>query len=138
MLRRLLQSLTETLPPSVQEVYTEHCELLIEGVEPVAAAQEVLAALQEVAPAHTLPEGFVATAAACLQEYAQNCSKEPVQLARSGVFWVSMGLLQIQLWMPQTIFDPALKRAYKLGYAQEEVGAMSLPAAGGVACFSGG
>ncbi|XP_072559009.1 midasin isoform X3 [Paramormyrops kingsleyae] len=120
VLRRLLQSLTEILPPGVQEVYTEHCELLTEGVEPVGAAQEVLASLQ-VAPAHTLPEGFVATAATCLQEYAQNCGKEPVQLARSGVFWVSMGLLQIQLWMPQTIFDPALKRAYKLRYGQEEL-----------------
>lgn len=41
--------------------------------------------------------------------------------ARRGRLWVSLGLLQIQAWLPRAPFDPAVKKAYKLRYAQEEV-----------------
>lgn len=41
--------------------------------------------------------------------------------ARRGSLWVSLGLLQIQTWLPQARFDPAVKREYKLKYAKKEV-----------------
>ncbi|XP_018599206.2 midasin isoform X2 [Scleropages formosus] len=121
VLRMLLQSLTELLPLSLQEVYTQNCESLTEGVEPVVAAQQVLAVLGKGLPASALPKGFITTATICLEQYVQNWGEEPAQLVCSGVFWVNMGLLQIQVWTPHTIFDPAVKRAYKLNYAKEEL-----------------
>ncbi|XP_076872534.1 midasin isoform X2 [Brachyhypopomus gauderio] len=121
VLCRQLQSLSELLSPGLQETYAESCEALIDGQDPVGAAQEVQVALREGLPENLLPEGFLDTLATCLTQFSHNQAQDGVQLARSGVFWVNMGLLQIQVWAPQTIFDPAVKRAYKLGYAQEEL-----------------
>ncbi|XP_041950170.1 midasin [Alosa sapidissima] len=121
VLRRQLHSLSDLLPPGLQESYAESCENLTEGSEPVTAAQEVQTALREGLPENLLPEGFLDTLITCMQQLVQNQVHSSVQLAWSGVFWVNMGLLQIQLWTPQTIFDPAVKRAYKLSYAKEEL-----------------
>lgn len=122
VLRRQLQALSELLPPGQQESFAESAEGLTAGDDPNTAAQEVQVALSDGLPAHQLPEGFVPMATTCLQQFVQNRERGAAQLARSGVFWVNMGLLQLQVWSPQTIFDPAVKRAYKLTYAQEEVG----------------
>ncbi|KAJ8270795.1 hypothetical protein GJAV_G00119370 [Gymnothorax javanicus] len=121
VLRRQLLALSELLPPGQQETYSETCEALIEGGRPAAAAQEIQTTLAEGLPAHLLPEGFVPMVTTALQQFVQNRESEAVQPARSGVFWVNMGLLQIQVWSPQTTFDPAVKRAYKLTYAREEL-----------------
>lgn len=128
MLRRQLQSLSELLPPGLQEGYTETCESLVEDQDPLVAAQEVQTALRDFLPPNLLPEGLLDALLTCLQQFVQNRVQGSIrvqgfsQLVRSGVFWVNMGLLQIKTWTPQTIFDPAVKRAYKLDYAQEEVG----------------
>ncbi|KAK2883458.1 hypothetical protein Q8A67_017095 [Cirrhinus molitorella] len=121
VLRRQLQSLSELLSPGLQESYAESCDGLTESQDPIAAAQEIQIALREGLPENLLPEGFLDTLVTCLTQFAHNRAQDSVQLARSGVFWVNMGLLQIQVWAPQTIFDPAVKRAYKLRYAQEEL-----------------
>ncbi|KAF4099466.1 hypothetical protein G5714_019592 [Onychostoma macrolepis] len=121
VLRRQLQSLSELLSPGLQESYAESCDSLTEGQDPISAAQEIQIALREGLPENLLPEGFLDTLVTCLTQFAHNRAQDSVQLARSGVFWVNMGLLQIQVWAPQTIFDPAVKRAYKLRYAQEEL-----------------
>ncbi|KAL4649045.1 midasin isoform X1 [Arapaima gigas] len=121
VLRMLLQSLTELLSPGLQEVYTQHCESLTEGVNPVVAAQQLLAALGEGVPSNTLPKDFITMMTTCLEQYVQNWGEELAQLVHSGVFWVNMGLLQVQVWTPQTIFDPAVKCVYKLNYAREEL-----------------
>ncbi|XP_051581140.1 midasin isoform X2 [Myxocyprinus asiaticus] len=121
VLRRQLQSLSELLSPGLQESYAESCDNLTEGPDPVRAAQEIQTALREGLPENLLPEGFLDTLVTCLTQFVHNHAQDSVQLARSGVFWVNMGLLQIQVWAPQTIFDPAVKRAYKLRYAQEEL-----------------
>ncbi|KAJ8409756.1 hypothetical protein AAFF_G00218150 [Aldrovandia affinis] len=121
VLRRLLQALSDLLPPGHQESYAESCQGLTEDADPAPSAHDLQAALADGLPAHLLPEGFVPMATTCLQQYVQNRGQEAAQLARSGVFWVNMGLLQLQVWSPQTVFDPAVKRAYKLGYAQEEL-----------------
>ncbi|XP_067273008.1 midasin [Pseudorasbora parva] len=121
VLRRQLQSLSELLSPGLQESYTESCDSLTEGQDPIGSAQEIQIALREGLPENLLPEGFLDTLVTCLTQFAHNRAQDSVQLARSGVFWVNMGLLQIQVWAPQTIFDPAVKRGYKLRYAQEEL-----------------
>lgn len=121
VLRKQLHSLSDLLPPGLQESYAESCENLTDGPDPVTAAQDVQAALREGLPENLLPEGFLDTLITCMQQFVQNQVHSSVQMAWSGVFWVNMGLLQIQVWTPQTIFDPAVKRAYKLSYAKEEV-----------------
>lgn len=121
MLCRQLHALSDLLSPGLQESYAESCDALIQGDDPVGAAQEIQLALREGLPENLLPEGFLETLVTCLTQFSHNRACDTVQLARSGVFWVNMGLLQIQVWVPQTIFDPAVKRAYKLKYAQDEV-----------------
>ncbi|XP_065113160.1 midasin [Paramisgurnus dabryanus] len=121
VLRRQLQSLSELLSPGLQESYAESCDSLTEGQDPIGAAQEIQTALKEGLSENLLPEGFLDTLVTCLTQFAHNRAQDSVQLSRSGVFWVNMGLLQIQVWAPQTIFDPAVKRSYKLRYAQEEL-----------------
>ncbi|GAA6099361.1 midasin isoform X1 [Tachysurus ichikawai] len=116
-----LHALSDLLSPGLQESYAEFCDALIEGEDPIGAAQGIQVALREGLPENLLPEGFLETLVTCLTQFSHNRACDTVQLARSGVFWVNMGLLQIQVWVPQTIFDPAVKRAYKLKYAQDEL-----------------
>lgn len=122
VLRRQLQSMADLLPPSLQEGYMESCESLVEDPDPLIAAQEIQTVFRDFIPSNLLPSGLVEACITCLQQYVQSKVQGCNQLARSGVFWVNMGLLQIKVWTPQTIFDPAVKRAYKLNYLQQEVG----------------
>ncbi|XP_028858240.1 midasin [Denticeps clupeoides] len=121
VLCRQLHSLSDLLPPGLQESYTQSCENLTEGQDPVRAAQEVQATIRNGLPGNLLPEGFLDTLVTCMQQFVQNQGSSLIQQACGGIFWVHMGLLQIQVWTPQTIFDPAVKRAYKLNYAKEEL-----------------
>lgn len=120
VLRQQLQSITSLLPPSLQEGYMESCESLVESADPLTAAQEIQTLIRDFLPPKLLPDGLLEACISCLQHYVQNRAQGP-SLARSGAFWVHMGLLQIKVWTPQTIFDPAVKRAYKLKYAQQEL-----------------
>ncbi|XP_068197957.1 midasin isoform X4 [Antennarius striatus] len=121
ILRRQLQSMTDLLPPGLQEGYMESCESLVEDPDPLIAAQEIQTVFRDFLPPNLLPDGLVDACITCLQQYVQSKVQGSNQLVRSGVFWVNMGLLQIRVWTPQTIFDPAVKRAYKLSYAQQEL-----------------
>uniref|UniRef100_A0A8C3A4E5 Midasin n=1 Tax=Cyclopterus lumpus TaxID=8103 RepID=A0A8C3A4E5_CYCLU len=121
VLRRQLQSMADLLPPSLQEGYMESCESLVEDPDPLIAAQEIQTVFRDFMPPNLLPNGLVEACITCLQQYVQSKVQGSNQLARSGVFWVNMGLLQIKVWTPQTIFDPAVKRAYKLNYLQQEL-----------------
>ncbi|KAM7394956.1 hypothetical protein PAMA_006612 [Pampus argenteus] len=121
VLRRQLQSMADLLPPSLQEGYMESCESLVEDPDPLIAAQEIQTVFRDFLPPNLLPDGLVEACITCLQQYVQSKVQGSNPLARSGVFWVNMGLLQIKVWTPQTIFDPAVKRAYKLNYAQQEL-----------------
>uniref|UniRef100_A0A3P8RPW4 Midasin n=1 Tax=Amphiprion percula TaxID=161767 RepID=A0A3P8RPW4_AMPPE len=121
VLRRQLQSMADLLPPSLQEGYMESCESLVEDPDPLIAAQEIQTVFRDFLPPNLLPDGLVEACITCLQQYVQSKVQGSNPLARSGVFWVNMGLLQIKVWTPQTIFDPAVKRAYKLNYAQQEM-----------------
>lgn len=113
--------MTDLLPPSLQEGFMESCESLVEDQDPLIASQEIQTVFRDFLPPNLLPDGLVEACITCLQQYVQNKVQGTNLLVRSGVFWVNMGLLQIKTWTPQTIFDPAVKRAYKLSYAQQEV-----------------
>ncbi|XP_034006274.1 midasin isoform X1 [Trematomus bernacchii] len=121
VLRRQLQSMADLLPPSLQEGFMESCESLVEDLDPLIAAQEIQTVFRDFLPPNVLPDGLLEACSACLQQYVQSKVQGSNQPAQSGVFWVNMGLLQIKAWTPQTIFDPAVKRAYKLNYAQQEL-----------------
>ncbi|KAM6915471.1 midasin [Xenentodon cancila] len=121
VLRRQLQSMTDLLAPSLQEGYMESCESLVEDADPLIAAQEIQTIFRDFLPPNLLPDGLLGACTTCLQQYVQSKVQGSYSLAHSGVFWVNMGLLQIKVWTPQTIFDPAVKRAYKLNYAQQEL-----------------
>ncbi|XP_028296182.1 midasin isoform X2 [Gouania willdenowi] len=121
VLRRQLQSMADLLPLSLQEGYMESCESLVEDSDPLIAAQDIQTLFRDFLPLNLLPEGLLQACNTCLQEYVQNKVQASSPPGGSGVFWVHMGLLQIKEWMPQTIFDPAVKRAYKLSYAQQEL-----------------
>ncbi|XP_058470371.1 midasin [Solea solea] len=121
VLRRQLQSMADLLPLSLQEGYMESCESLVEDPDPLIAAQEIQTVFRDFLPPNLLPDSLVESCLTCLQQYVQSKVQGSNSLARSGVFWVNMGLLQIKVWTPQTIFDPAVKRAYKLNYAQQEL-----------------
>ncbi|XP_030578137.1 midasin [Archocentrus centrarchus] len=121
VLRRQLQSMADVLPPALQEGYMESCESLVVDPDPLIAAQEIETVFRDFLPPNLLPDGLVEACLTCLQQYVQSKVQGSNPLTRSGVFWVNMGLLQIKVWTPQTIFDPAVKRAYKLSYAQQEL-----------------
>lgn len=99
----------------------KNCKSLVEDTNPTHAAQEVQMVLRDLLAQGLLPDSLVEACSTCLQQYIQGKCQESKSLAGSGLFWVNMGLVQIQLWTPQTVFDPAVKRAYKLNYAQQEV-----------------
>lgn len=99
----------------------ESCESLVEDSDPLIAAQEIQTLLRNFLPPNLLPEGLMGACTACLQQFVQSKAQGGNSLAQCGVFWVNMGLLQVRVWTPQTVFDPAVKRAYKLNYAQQEV-----------------
>ncbi|XP_012709437.2 midasin isoform X1 [Fundulus heteroclitus] len=121
VLRRQLQSMADLLPPNLQEGYMESCESLVEDPHPLIATQEIQTVLKNFLPPNLLPEGLMAACTACLQQFVQSKAQGGDSLAQCGAFWVSMGLLQVRVWTPQTIFDPAVKRAYKFNYAQQEL-----------------
>lgn len=114
--------MADLLPPSLQEGFMESCESLVEDPDPLIAAQEIQTVFRDFVPNNLLPDGLMEACITSLQQYTQSkIQSGSNQLAHSGVFWVNMGLLQIKVWTPQTIFDPAVKRAYKHNYAQQEV-----------------
>lgn len=104
----------------------ESCESLVEDPDPLIASQEIQTVFRDFLPTNLLPNGLLEACITCLQQYVQSKVQGSNSLSGSGVFWVNMGLLQIKVWTPQTIFDPAVKRAYKLNYAQQEVSFMML------------
>uniref|UniRef100_A0A3Q2D7A0 Midasin n=1 Tax=Cyprinodon variegatus TaxID=28743 RepID=A0A3Q2D7A0_CYPVA len=121
VLRRQLQSMADLLPPNMQEGYMESCESLVEDPDPLIASQEIQTVLRNFLPPNLLPDGLMGACMACLQQFVQGRVQGGGVPAHSGAFWVHMGLLQVRVWTPQSIFDPAVKRAYKLNYAQQEL-----------------
>uniref|UniRef100_A0A8C3BNE5 Midasin n=1 Tax=Cairina moschata TaxID=8855 RepID=A0A8C3BNE5_CAIMO len=119
MLCRQLSSLVDLVPADLQEEFLEYCEKLI--LKDLVAYEYLLKILRSIADQELLPKEFMFLLLTCLQQFFREGLKELPETAWRGSLWVNIGLVQIQLWLPQTRFDPAIKREYKLKYAKEEV-----------------
>ncbi|KAG2468110.1 MDN1 protein, partial [Polypterus senegalus] len=118
LLHRHLKAIQILVPDELKEEYLEYCRRLITKRD-ASAVQYMQQIFRSVIPSKVLPESFICETLTCIKLFARldAISSQNVQ---SGIFWVHMGLLQMLIWMPQTLFDPALKRMYKLGYLQKE------------------
>lgn len=119
MLCRQLSSLVDLVPADLQEEFLEYCEKLI--LKDLVAYEYLLKILRSITDQELLPKEFMFLLLTCLQQFFREGLKELPETAWRGSLWVNIGLVQIQLWLPQTRFDPAIKREYKLKYAKEEV-----------------
>ncbi|XP_066850638.1 midasin isoform X2 [Anser cygnoides] len=119
ILGRQLSSLVDLVPADLQEEFLEYCEKLI--LKDLVAYEYLLKILRSIADQELLPKEFMFLLLTCLQQFFREGLKELPETAWQGSLWVNIGLVQIQLWLPQTRFDPAIKREYKLKYAKEEL-----------------
>ncbi|XP_062980947.1 midasin [Elgaria multicarinata webbii] len=121
MLHRQLMALKDLLPVELQEEFLRNCDKVFTK-EPVAFPY-LCKILRDVAAWDLLPEQILCLWLTCLQQFfgQEGGLQNLPETAQRGSLWVSLGLLQIQLWLPQTQFDPAVKRKYKLKYAEEEL-----------------
>ncbi|XP_029451275.1 midasin isoform X2 [Rhinatrema bivittatum] len=121
LLCRQLMALKEVVPGSLQDEYVSRCGSL--PSKSPAVGQYIRVILMEETVQGKLPDNVLSLLLTCLQQYSREGDEteslsEPAQ---RGCLWVNMGLLQIQVWLPQTMFDPAVKREHKLKYAKEEL-----------------
>uniref|UniRef100_A0A8C9MGW1 Midasin n=1 Tax=Serinus canaria TaxID=9135 RepID=A0A8C9MGW1_SERCA len=119
MLGRLLSALVDLIPVDLQEEFLECCEKLC-FKDPVAY-EYLLKILESITDQELLPKEFLFLLLTCLHQFHGEGLQELPETAWRGSLWVSIGLVQIQMWIPQTRFDPAVKREYKLKYSKEEL-----------------
>ena len=119
MLGRQLSALVDLIPVDLQEEFLECCEKLY--LKDPVAYEYLLKILRSITDQELLPKELLFLLLTCLQQFFGEGLKELPETAWRGSLWVNIGLVQIQVWLPQTRFDPAVKREYKLKYAKEEV-----------------
>ncbi|XP_013366226.1 PREDICTED: midasin isoform X3 [Chinchilla lanigera] len=121
VLCRHLMGLVELFPEHRQQEYMQHCEQLLLGDS--HAFQHVCQILGDLAGQEALPKELLCLLLTSLHYFfGEGESKRNLpEPAQRGSLWVSLGLLQMQIWLPQAHFDPAVKREYKLKYAKEEL-----------------
>ncbi|XP_028903180.1 midasin isoform X2 [Ornithorhynchus anatinus] len=121
LLQRHLMGLAELVPEASREEFVRHCLRL--PLRDPSAFQHLGRLLRDTLAQDTLPEELPRLLSTCLQQLAGEAEsgRELPEAAQRGSLWVNLGLLQLQMWLPQTLFDPALKRKYKLKYAEEEL-----------------
>ncbi|XP_060024167.1 midasin [Lagenorhynchus albirostris] len=121
VLCRHLAGLAELLPEPRRQEYVQNCEQLLPGDS--QACQHVAQTLGDMAGQETLPKELLCLLLTSLRHlFGEGEGKRDLpEPAHRGSLWVSLGLLQIQTWLPQARFDPAVKREYKLKYAKEEL-----------------
>ncbi|XP_006870675.1 PREDICTED: midasin [Chrysochloris asiatica] len=121
VLCRHLAGLAELLLEPQRQEYLQNCELLLLGDS--KAFQHVGQTLEDMTDQEALPKEVLCLLLTCLRHFfGEGESKKNLpEPAHRGSIWVNLGLLQIQTWLPQTRFDPAVKRDYKLKYIKEEL-----------------
>ncbi|XP_055981327.1 midasin [Sorex fumeus] len=121
VLCRHLVGLSGLLPGPQQPEYVRACQQLL--LRDSHAVQQVGQTLGGLAGRDALPQDLLCLLLTCLRHLCGEADSERdlPEPARRGSLWVSLGLLQIQTWLPQARFDPAVKREYKLKYTQEEL-----------------
>uniref|UniRef100_UPI00398F5005 midasin isoform X2 n=1 Tax=Pristiophorus japonicus TaxID=55135 RepID=UPI00398F5005 len=122
LLLKQLHAIKDLLPRELQEEYLQTCDQLAFDKDSTASCR-IQSLLNDLAGQGVMPEDVVSLLVTCIQEFVGKDKdfgslSEQVQ---SGCVWVNLGLLQIQIWIPQTKFDPAVKKLYKLNYINEEL-----------------
>uniref|UniRef100_K9J478 Midasin n=1 Tax=Desmodus rotundus TaxID=9430 RepID=K9J478_DESRO len=120
VLCRHLAGLAELLPETQRQEYMQNCEQLLCGDS--QAFQLVGQTLGDMAGQDMLPKELLCLLLTSLRHlFGEGEGKQDLpEPARRASLWVNLGLLQIQTWLPQARFDPAVKREFKLKYAKEE------------------
>ncbi|XP_069462584.1 midasin isoform X2 [Ambystoma mexicanum] len=121
LLCRLLTHLKFLLPKDLQEDYLQNCERLT--CKDIAALRFVEELLEGEVGHERIPDDIISLSLTCMQQFYGEVHdmRDLPEPAQRGCLWVNMGLLQVQVWLPQTMFDPAVKKEYKLKYAKEEL-----------------
>ncbi|KFV78000.1 Midasin, partial [Struthio camelus australis] len=119
MLGRQLSALVDLVPIDLQDKFLEYCEKL--SLKDPAAYEYLLKILRSITDQELLPKEVLFLLLTCLRQFFGEGLTELPETAWRGSLWVNIGLVQIQVWLPQTRFDPAVKREYKLKYAKEEL-----------------
>ncbi|RMC13256.1 hypothetical protein DUI87_10790 [Hirundo rustica rustica] len=119
MLSRQLSALVDLIPVGLQEEFLECCEKLC--LKDPVAYEYLLKILESITDQELLPKEFLFLLLTCLHQFYGEGLQELPETAWRGSLWVSIGLVQIQMWLPQTRFDPAVKREYKLKHSKEEL-----------------
>ncbi|XP_034264874.1 midasin [Pantherophis guttatus] len=121
MLHKQLLALQDLIPVEMQEEYLRNCNKVFS--KDLVALQYICKVLRDVGAQEMMPEQILCLWLTCVQQFCgQDVGLHNLpEAAQRGSLWVNLGLLQIYLWLPQTIFDPAVKRKYKLKYAIEEL-----------------
>uniref|UniRef100_A0A803VJG9 Midasin n=1 Tax=Ficedula albicollis TaxID=59894 RepID=A0A803VJG9_FICAL len=119
MLSRQLSALVDLIPVDLQEEFLECCEKL--SLKDPVAYEYLLKILESITDQELLPKEFLFLLLTCLHQFYGEGLQELPETAWRGSLWVNIGLVQIQMWLPQARFDPAVKREYKLKYSKEEL-----------------
>ncbi|XP_056422084.1 midasin [Hyla sarda] len=119
-------ALKDLVPESLQEEFLQYCDHL--PMKDLSAFHYIHDILRDWSNEERLPGNIVKLWLTCLQQFYADVddSVQASEAAHRGSLWINLGLLQIHLWLPQTTFDPAVKRKYKLQYAEEELHELEL------------
>ncbi|KAM4771043.1 midasin [Rhinophrynus dorsalis] len=114
-------ALKDLVPKNVQEEFLQYCDHL--PSKDLSAYYYIQDILRDWMNQERLPGDILKLWLTCLQQFYADVDGtiQVSETAHRGSLWVNIGLLQIHIWLPQTLFDPAVKREYKLNYAQEEL-----------------
>ncbi|XP_044531325.1 midasin [Gracilinanus agilis] len=121
MLYRPLLALAELVPAPWKQEYIRQCNRL--PSKDRMAFHHVCRTLGDMIGQEVLPEEMLGFMLTCVRHlFGEGESRKDIpEVAERGSLWVYLGLSQVQAWLPQTQFDPAIKREYKLKYAKEEL-----------------
>ncbi|KAJ1151695.1 hypothetical protein NDU88_004475 [Pleurodeles waltl] len=121
LLCRQLTLLKPLLPSHLQADYLQNCEMVLH--KDIAALRFIKEVLEGEVGHERIPDDLISILLTCVQQFFGEGDeiRDLPELAKRGCLWVNMGLLQIQVWLPQTTFDSAVKKEYKLKYAKEEL-----------------
>ncbi|XP_067841398.1 midasin [Heptranchias perlo] len=122
VLHKQLHAVKDLLPQELQDEYLQTCDQVTFDKNSTAS-RRIRSLLSDLVGQGVLPEDVVSLLVTCIQEFVgkEKDFRSLSEQARSGCLWVNLGLLQIQIWTPQTKFDPAVKKLYKLNYINEEL-----------------
>ncbi|KAE8602908.1 hypothetical protein XENTR_v10014171 [Xenopus tropicalis] len=114
-------ALKDLVPQSIQEEFLQYCDHL--PTKDLSAYHYIQDILRDWMNQEMLPVDLLKLWLICLQQfYAEvDGTMHVSDSAHKGSLWVNLGLLQIQIWLPQTVFDPAVKRQHKLKYTKDEL-----------------